>query len=844
MAENLVKQESYFTRREWILRYSSPFKSLMFMAGPMIIIMIVNSMYGIIDKQLVLNFAVNEVAKALNGEHVNGYPAIWSPNVLNGVDNALFAKQLINVSTQYSNTVITIIQALSLFTSVGTGIRFGQAMGARDRDRMNNIVISGFIQTSILIVISTVVLSQIYPYILTSQAGIAYADRGTSWQFALSDEYAQMFVFGIPLLGMSNFFITLLRTEGKVWIVIFNNIACVILNVIFGTVFMEIMDLGMKGAVYGSMVSWGISITVSVCVIAFSKDTFLRPNFKRFVFSTHDALRIWVVGLSPLLVNIVFAVVSYISTILITNMHDYNSMYGTAMNTWLSGAGVDAKQIVLPTDPALHTQVKDALDHYIFVCIQDKNGNWVVTEHISDTLRIMSSANPWMTLIYAPIIGMSQGANVNYAYNIGANKRERIVQIYKIHLLINICWLIFAEILVNSAAEEMMAMFCFVGDNYYWFQIYLAPMIFASLTFTTISLFQGLGNPKDALVVSISRAFLIQITFIVIGWWIAKESSTDGSKDWAMFLMNGLQEIPAFALAAFMLLRKFKNWKTTGILIDAADNFEKPSLGKVVYGEFMVAQDKQINALNEKLKRFKEKNKDEKLIAEQEKLVAFEIESIKFRTLIEMSISIAKNKINEAKGIDKKNYANAKFNKVQVVEEALTGIQKTNESLDQVNIRIKKLQDQFAKASAEEQKQKLFIVISKEIKKLIKEKSKAEKAIVRFTNDEAVAKNKFEKRNAYFIAHKDEVLAKLKIKNDKREAKRLAYIRKQDENKTKYEKRLQENPKMLEHINKHKEKIIVARQKEEADHNKRTEKFESILARREQKRQEKISRRG
>jgi Na+-driven multidrug efflux pump len=132
MADNLVKQESYFTRREWILRYSHPFKSLMFMAGPMIIIMLVNSLYGIIDKQLTLNFAVKEVVNAYNAG------AFTTPNLQGVVSQAQvqeFAKQLINVSTQYSNTIITIIQALALFTSVGTGIRFGQAMGARDKDR-------------------------------------------------------------------------------------------------------------------------------------------------------------------------------------------------------------------------------------------------------------------------------------------------------------------------------------------------------------------------------------------------------------------------------------------------------------------------------------------------------------------------------------------------------------------------------------------------------------------------------------------------------------------------------------------------------------------------------------
>jgi Na+-driven multidrug efflux pump len=585
MADNLVKQESYFTRREWILRYSHPFKSLMFMAGPMIIIMLVNSLYGIIDKQLTLNFAVKEVVNAYNAG------AFTTPNLQGVVSQAQvqeFAKQLINVSTQYSNTIITIIQALALFTSVGTGIRFGQAMGARDKDRMNNVVISGFIQTTILIVVSILVLSFTYQYILTSQAGIDFDNRYASWQFKLSNEYSQMFVFGIPLFLFSNFFVTLRVADN---------------------------------------------------------------------LTKH-------------------------------------------------------------------------LDNYMFVQTKLSDGT-MMTEGISDTLRIMSSANPWMTIIYAPIIGMSQGANVNYAYNIGANKRERIVKIFKIHLLINVIWLAIAEILVHSLAKEMMGMFSYNEDNFWWFQVYLAPMIFASVTFTTISLFQGLGNPRNALIVSISRAFLIQITFIVLGWVVANNISTDGSKDWSMFLMNGLQEIPACALAAWMLLRVFRNWKVTGQLIDVPDNFEKPSIADIIRGEFVVKQKKDVELQLKKLKRFKDQGHTTEEVTELENHINAKVEAINFH---------------------------------------------------------------------------YFEVY-------------------------------YKKRNQHYIENKATIDNQLKLKHDKTEAKRLAYISKLEQNKKDYEQKLKDNPKMQMHLEKQKNKLQEIKRKELEVHNKRTEKYNNIIALREQKRE-------
>jgi|GEM_PF-862737 len=55
------------------MRYATPFKALMFMAGPMVIIQLVNSLYGIIDKQLALNFAIDSVLTKVYHQDPSGY---------------------------------------------------------------------------------------------------------------------------------------------------------------------------------------------------------------------------------------------------------------------------------------------------------------------------------------------------------------------------------------------------------------------------------------------------------------------------------------------------------------------------------------------------------------------------------------------------------------------------------------------------------------------------------------------------------------------------------------------------------------------------------------------------
>lgn len=232
--DNFDKQSSLFTKREWIMRYATPFKALMFMAGPMVIIQLVNSLYGIVDKQLALNFAVDNVLSMVIDGKITGYlhnnlsgttPISIDHTSIGSIGNwndngLLFAKQLINVSTQYSNTIITLLSALSLLTAVGTSIQWGQAMGARDKQRMDSVLVNGLIQTLIISAAGILVLHFVAPYIITAQTNISYSMHDTSLIFMLSNSYTQMFIWGFPLLALSAFLSTLLRTEGKVWWVI------------------------------------------------------------------------------------------------------------------------------------------------------------------------------------------------------------------------------------------------------------------------------------------------------------------------------------------------------------------------------------------------------------------------------------------------------------------------------------------------------------------------------------------------------------------------------------------------------------------------------------------------
>jgi hypothetical protein len=94
------------------------------------------------------------------------------------------------------------------------------------------------------------------------------------------------------------------------------------------------------------------------------------------------------------------------------------------------------------------------------------------------------------------------------------------------------------------------------------------------------------------------------------------------------------------------------------------------------------------------------------------------------------------------------------------------------------------------------------------------------------------------KRNQHYIENKATIDNQLKLKHDKTEAKRLAYISKLEQNKKDYEQKTKRQSKNANAFRKNKKnKLQEIKRKELEVHNKRTEKYNNIIALREQKRE-------
>ncbi|AKX34715.1 MATE efflux family protein [Spiroplasma litorale] len=572
------KHTVYITKREWILRYSHPFAALMFMAGPMMLIALVNGLYGVLDKQLTLNFAINQIEKLYNNYLGSGVgPGISYHSTIETASEDVF-KQIINVSTQYSNTVVIILESLSMLTAIGTAINFGQYMGQRDQKKMNQVLINGLIQTIILSLISILVMYFLSQFILVWQTGVPWSDRDSTLSYSLSKEYCSVFVFSFPLLSLAMFTTTLLRTEGKIWFVVIINLVSVVINAIFGYIFLDILQLGMAGAVYGSMVAWTFMIVCSVILVYTSKNTFLRPEFKKFRFNNKEGLDIWLNGVGPFFMNGAFGIISGISTRMVGDIHNGEEMYRNGM----------------------------AIKVIFFPNASDKS--YYHEEYITDTVRVLSSAFPWNMIIWAPVVGILQGGVNSIAYSKGAKKDKRLWEIIKWMLIINFVWMTILLLILTLFGSYMMQMFdgptnggWKSDDKRWWFLMYLSCILFSTTTYAAMPYFNGIGKSYISIILSLARTFVFQISFLFIGYYVAKAASNDGTKDWLYFLIYSFSEIPAGIIAFILLFFAFKKSKKIGI-VDKADDFEKISYFEAKLSQLIIDHNKRITILNNKLK--------------------------------------------------------------------------------------------------------------------------------------------------------------------------------------------------------------------------------------------------
>ncbi|MBW3058329.1 multidrug transporter [Spiroplasma poulsonii] len=504
------------TVREKKLRFEQPWKTIAYFCIPTVFLMVVQGLYNIIDKKLALEFVAPDAI--YDWFYIDAYNQITGSAV--SIVPLADMRSYINVATQYASQTYNLQWSFSIMIGMGCAMNFSIAYGQRDIPRMRWIAGNGFSTTVLFsIIIAFAIFCIVYPgwnaVFITSQMGKNYnpITKRLCW------EYSFPMLAAAPMMFLSYYFMSLLRSEGQMKWVTIMILSSIIINSVAAIFFMKVCHLGMSGAMLGTVFSWTVQVIWGLIIVFKTKNSYSKFYWSDlFHIEGRNVADFSKAGLPNFINNAALVVTSYVAT----------SLVGQLPN-----------QVI-------------------------HNGVPVLQE-------LYSSIVPWMTLVLSAGIGVTQGARSIIAYNYGAKKNARIWEVLKRVILLIIIWFSLMLIVFILFGKDMMILFAFppeyAAKYRWWIVLNFMTYPFCSLTYIALTLFQGINRSILATFTSSLRSIVVILPLIGIGYGVSQ--ATGNPIFYYVFI--GLNDLISAAIIIPILVYYWKKYHTK--LVDEPDPY-------------------------------------------------------------------------------------------------------------------------------------------------------------------------------------------------------------------------------------------------------------------------------
>ena len=200
---------------------------------------------------------------------------------------------------------------ISIGSSLGAGITsvVSKYIGAQDDKSANNAAAHGVVLSLVVSVIVTAIFT-----VFAGQLLAAVGARGVSMDYAL--QYGHVYFLSGIIVIMPNALYGLLRSEGDTKRTMYAMVMCAVLNMILDPVFIYWLDLKMFGAALSTVISLSAVLVIIIYWIYIKKDTYLKPfrkNFSCDFLIVRDILKVAVPSvLEMILITFITAVLHFI----------------------------------------------------------------------------------------------------------------------------------------------------------------------------------------------------------------------------------------------------------------------------------------------------------------------------------------------------------------------------------------------------------------------------------------------------------------------------------------------------------------------------------------------------
>lgn len=406
-----------------------------------------------------------------------------------------------------ANTVVFPLTVVALAIAVMIGDFVSMALGRKEIDKAKRSVGNAVILTVVGSIILTVLYLAFANKIIAMFGGTVNEET-----FRHSQEYFFYITLGIPFYMFGQAMNPVIRADGNPKFAMISTLAGAVINIILDPIFIFCFKWGMMGAAVATVIGQVVTAILAVWYIVHMK--IVKPSRKDFALQWNICTRMLLLGITSFL--------SQIS--LVAAM--------AAINNMLRKYGAQ--------DPVFKQE-----------------------QFAQIPMAVVGIVMKFFQIVISIVVGMAAGCIPIIGYNMGAEKKLRVKELFT--------KLLFAEALVGAVAlllaegfpHQLIAVFGAKNESVYYtefaikaFRIYLCMMILACVNKACFIFLQAVGKALESTLLSMFREVVFGVGFALL---LPVFFGLDG----VLYSMP-VSDILTFIISAIIIVKTYKELNTKG----------------------------------------------------------------------------------------------------------------------------------------------------------------------------------------------------------------------------------------------------------------------------------------
>ena len=410
-----------------------------------------------------------------------------------------------------ANTVVfpltVVARAIAVMVGDGCCAFVSMALGRKESDKAKRSVGNAVVLT----VAGSVILTALY-LIFANQIIAMFGGTVNEETFRQSQEYFFYITLGIPFYMFGQAMNPVIRADGNPKFAMASTLAGAVINIILDPIFIFCFKWGMMGAAVATVIGQVVTAILAVWYIVHMKT--VKPSRKDFALQRNICGRMLLLGITSFL--------SQIS--LVAAM--------AAINNMLRKYGAQ--------DPVFKQE-----------------------QYAQIPMAVVGIVMKFFQIVISIVVGMAAGCIPIIGYNMGAEKKLRVKELFTKLLVAEALVGAVALVLAEGFPHQLIAIFGAKNESVYYtefaikaFRIYLCMMILACVNKACFIFLQAVGKALSSTMLSMFREVVFGVGFALL---LPVFFGLDG----VLYSMP-VSDILTFIISAIIIVKTYKELNTKG----------------------------------------------------------------------------------------------------------------------------------------------------------------------------------------------------------------------------------------------------------------------------------------